>query len=454
MVFSDLTFIYIFLPLFLIVYYITPQKSKNTTLLLGSIIFYTMGSWEHPHYIGLIILSIIVNYFIANLIEKKQKKILLILGLVYNLSWLFIFKYSDFIFTTINPNFNTLNLVLPVGISFYTFQAISYLIDIYRKKFHAEKSIIKFGTYIIMFPQLVAGPIVTYSLIKEQLSERKHSLKQISEGLKYFILGLGFKILLANMLGILWNDILVIGIESISTPLAWLGIISYSLQIYFDFCGYSLMAIGLGKLLGFDIPINFETPYLSKSMSEFFRRWHITLGKWFKEYVYIPLGGNKRGIFRTILNLGIVWLLTGLWHGANWNFVLWGIFIFIIITIEKIFLQKKLDNHPIIAHIYLIVLIPLMWTIFAITDINDLVTMFSRLFIFNSGIPSINFLNYLFNYGILIILGIICATKIPYKYLLHKDLNFITIVVFILIFIASIYCLYQGLNNPFLYFRF
>ena len=458
MIFSSLEFIFIFLPLFLILYFVSPTKYKNYVLLIGSIIFYIIGAWEHPHYVLLLGLAILLNYIIGQKLEKNKNKKILIVGIIYNLIWLIFFKYSDFIISIISNisdvYIEPLNLLLPIGISFYTFQSISYIVDIYNEKCKPAKSIIKYATYVLMFPQLISGPLVSYNNISRQLDDRKNNKSNIIIGVKYFILGLGFKVLLANRIGCLWNDISMIGIESISTVLAWLGVIAYSLQIYFDFCGYSFMAVGLGKIMGFKLPINFETPYLSTSMTEFFRRWHISLGNWFKNYIYIPLGGNRKGKIRTILNLLVVWILTGLWHGANYNFILWGLFICLIIVIEKLLIKKYLDKYKFFGHLYMLLLIPISWSIFAITDIKQLGIMFSKLFTWSEGLYLLDFVKYAKIYGILIIVGIICATKLPEKLLLSKQNNLLQKLILLTIFCGSIYYLYIGLNNPFLYFSF
>ena len=287
MIFSSLEFIFIFLPIFLIIYFVSSKKYRNYILLIGSIIFYIVGAWGHPHYILLLALTILINYIIGKNLYKSKNRKLLVIGIIYNLFWLILFKYSDFIISIIcnirNVDIEPLNLLLPIGISFYTFQSISYIVDIYNEKCKPANSIIRYAMYVLMFPQLISGPIVTYKDINKELNNRKESLTNIKVGAKYFILGLGFKVLLANRIGCLWSDINMIGVESISTGLAWLSVIAYSLQIYFDFCGYSFMAVGLGKIMGFTLPINFETPYLSTSMTEFFRRWHISLA-----LIYVP----------------------------------------------------------------------------------------------------------------------------------------------------------------------
>lgn len=462
MVFSSLEFIFIFLPIFLILYFPSSKKYKNRLLFLASIIFYAYGSLKQPFFIVLILGSVLVNYFLGLKIEKESsRKKYLITGVVYNFSWLFLFKYCAFFTAEINHLFSNfkipiLDFILPIGISFYTFQTVSYLIDVYRGEVKAEKSLINFGTYIIMFPQLIAGPIVTYKSVKKELESRRTNVDNFYFGLKFFILGLGYKVLLANRIGSLWTDIQGIGFDSISSPLAYLGIIAFTFQIYFDFYGYSLMALGLGKMMGFNLPINFDYPYLSRSMSEFWRRWHITLGSWFKKYVYIPLGGNREGKGKTVRNLLIVWLLTGLWHGASWNFVLWGFVIFIFIMLEKLFLQNFLEKHNIFSRIYMMILIPFTWTIFAVTDMKDLGTLFSRLNPFSKGINvyALDYLKYLQSYGILLVIGIFFCTKIPDKFLKNCKNNWLEIFLYLAIFWLSIYCLCMEANDPFLYFRF
>jgi len=463
MIFSSLEFIFIFLPILLIIYYITPNKYRNYVLLFGSIIFYFIGVKDHQAYMLLLAISVIINYFIGRLIGKNKKysKIMLIFGIIYNLSFLFVFKYYDFVVSIISKistkEIKTLNLTLPLGISFYTFQVIGYLIDVYKEKYDPEKSILNFSTNMIFFAKIISGPIVQFDDIKKQLEGRPYKLSKFIQGVRYFIVGLGLKTIIADNIGIMWNDILMIGIESISTPLAWLGIFTYAFEIYFDFWGYSVMAQGIGKMFGIDIPDNFNLPYLSKSFTEFFRKWHITLGTWFKNYIYIPLGGNRKGTIRTLLNLFIVWVITGLWHGANWNFIIWGIFIWILIVNEKLWLKKYLDKYPIIGHIYMIFFIPLTWTIFNITNLSQLNIMFEKLFPFfgsNEVIDNLDFVKYIKDYGILMIISLICSTKLPKNLIEGKEYNWIEIVALLAIFWLSVYLLYTGLSNPFLYFSF
>lgn len=471
MVFSSLTFLFAFLPIFLVLYYCSPAKYRNGLLFMGSLVFYGIGE---PLYLCLIICSVLVNLGIGLFIDRSErlsgKRLWLITGLLYNFGLLFFFKYTNFFLENINgvlrlchssTQLKLLELTLPLGISFYTFQIVSYIVDVYRGKVKADHSVISLGAYLCMFPQLIAGPIVVYSDIRRELHERTITIHNLDDGLKTFILGLGFKVLLANRVGTLWNEVCTIGFESISTPLAWLGSLAYSMQLYFDFCGYSLMAIGLGKMLGFTIPENFHHPYLSRSVTDFWRRWHITLGAWFREYVYIPLGGNRKGRIRTIVNLGIVWLLTGFWHGAAWNFILWGVFIFLLEILEKNLLLPVLNHKSIAAHIfshiYMILYILVSWTIFAISDFNQLAMYLARMFpFFGMGhtLNSYDFVKYLTDYSVLLICCILFCTAGSEK-LYHRFKNKLGgIVIALIIFWYSVYYLAIGMNNPFLYFRF
>lgn len=463
MVFSDLKFIYIFLPVFLIIYYLLPKRFKNAFVFLASVAFYTFGTLDRPLYAALFVLAIIITYIAALLMEKfpKHKKLILVLSLIYNFGLLFVFKYEGFLVTEFNGitglNLPVLQLVLPVGISFYTFQAMSYCIDVYRGTVGAEASFVDYGAYISMFPQLVAGPIVTYPEIKKDLHRRNQDFDSFSEGLKIFVAGLGYKVIIANNLAGVWNDIITIGFESISTPLAWLAAVGYSLQLYFDFYGYSLMAKGMGRMIGFTIPDNFNDPYISVSMTEFWRRWHMTLSGWFREYVYFPLGGSRKGAFRTVINLLIVWTLTGLWHGASRNFILWGLIIFVIIVLEKAGLKKVFDKCRVLGHIYMILLIPLFWSVFAITDMEQLGTFFSRLFpFFSKAEYTVPFepLKFLRQYGVFFLAGILLSTPLGKKIFYKVKDNLLGAILLGGMFALSIYFLCIGLNDPFLYFRF
>ena len=443
MVFSSIEFIYFFLPLFLLIYYILPATLKNMALFLGSIVFYVIGSVKSPKHVVLFVFTLIINYCFGRLIDRYESKAWFVLGISFNLVQLGLFKYVLH--------------VLPIGISFYTFQAISYLCDVRRRKCVAEKSFINFGTYLSMFPQLIAGPIVKYPDIRAQIQDRQYRLSDFVQGLQVFVIGLGSKVLLANRVGVLWSQLSVIGYESISTPLAWLGILAYTIQIYFDFWGYSLMAIGLGKMLGFDLPVNFDYPYLSTSMTEFWRRWHITLGSWFKEYVYIPLGGNRGSKAKVYRNLFIVWLLTGIWHGAGLNFVLWGLILFALIVLEKAGLKKLLDKWRLLGHAYMVVFIPLTWAVFANSDWQQMILFFKRLFDMGGTAGSLfaeDYMKYGKEYGLYMLVCLVFITRLPSKIWSKIKDTYVGQIVLIGIFVAVVYCLYIGLDNPFLYYQF
>ena len=464
MVFSSLQFVLIFLPIFFTFYFLVPDELKNVILLLGSLAFYFIGTLGAPYHFALFIVSILLDFVIGFGIEKynNHKKILLVSGIVFHLISLIAFKYTNFIFGELNRFFDnfgiTAEIIMPIGISFYTFQGISYIADVYRGTTKAEKSLLNYAVYISMFEQLIAGPIVTYNHVKKELRKRSIKSYAVFEGLGTFIFGLGLKVLLANPLGKLWAQITAIGFESISTPLAWMAIAAYSFQIYFDFFGYSLMATGLGKMLGFKLPKNFNHPYTSLTMTEFWRRWHITLGNWFREYVYIPMGGNKKGRLNTVLNLLTVWLLTAIWHGAGYNFLLWGVVLFVIIITEKLFIGKYLTAHPILGHTYMIIVIPLTWAIFAVDDISCLGVLFTRLFpFFGQGAWSVfryDYLKYLGQYYLFFIAGILLSTKLPYRILKRVKNRAVIGILLLVILITSLYCMYRGFDDPFLYFRF
>ena len=460
MIFSNIFFMFRFLSVVLLIYYIVPYKYKNGIITIASLIFY---SWGEVKYFPIMIASTVVDFFSSQYIEKhrgdiKKMRRGLACSVIFNLGSLMFFKYTDFFISNINNFAGTsiplLRIPLPLGISFYTFQTMSYTIDVYRGKVPAEKNIINFSAFVTMFPQLIAGPIVLYSDINEKLNthEGRITLEGINEGIKLFIFGLGKKVLIANNVGALWTDIETMGFASVSTPLAWLGIIAYSLQIYFDFSGYSLMAIGLGKMLGFDFPQNFNLPYISKSVTEFWRRWHMTLSGWFREYVYIPLGGNRKGLKRQILNMLVVWFLTGFWHGADWNFMLWGLYYFVLLTVEKLFLLDWLKKHPVPARIYALLTIAVGWAIFYITDLGMLGRFIVKMFSFSGGISA----GYYFrNYFVSILVGILCSTPLTIRfYEKYKNNNMVMIPVLTLIFLLSVAYLVDSTYNPFIYFRF
>lgn len=456
MVFSSLIFIFRFLPVFLILYFFAPDKYKNLTLLIFSLIFYSLGE---PIYFPLMIASILVDYFIAIAIENNftnrfKCRLLLMLSILFNMGILFLFKYFNFFIDNINLIFSTslsnLKLALPLGISFYTFQTLSYSIDVFNGKVKAERNIIDFGAFVSSFPQLIAGPIVKYTDINKEIKRRAHSLENFEIGMEEFIIGLGKKVLIANNIGILWTEIYSKDISKISMPLAWIGILAFSFQIYFDFSGYSSMAIGLGKIMGFNYPTNFNFPYISRSIGEFWRRWHITLGSWLREYIYIPLGGNRVSKQRLFFNLLILWLLTGFWHGSEYTFILWGLYFFLLTYIEKRFLSKFLNNNIIFSHIYTSFFLLIGWTIFAIDKIDLLSNYLKRMFSFNF---TLDWLYYFNNYILVFILCFICSTPLVLK--LYRKMNKpIKSLVIIAIFLLSIAYLVDSTYNPFLYFRF
>jgi alginate O-acetyltransferase complex protein AlgI len=457
MVFSSLLFVLKFLPIALFLMWITPKKYRNGMLLLLSLIFYT---WGEVRYVFIMFLSIAIDYCASNGIENhrtdpSKTKLYLMVSVCGNLGLLFFFKYTDFAISLINGAFKTtiplLNLTLPLGISFYTFQTMSYTIDVYRGHLKADRNLIDFGAFVCLFPQLIAGPIVTYGQIAKELKERTVNLDKFGEGVRIFISGLACKLLLANNIGLLWDDVALLGPSRISSPLAWLGLIAFGFQIYFDFSGYSLMAIGMGKMMGFEFPDNFNYPYISRSMTEFWKRWHMTLGYWFREYVYIPLGGNRKGFKRQIFNLFIVWFLTGLWHGASVNFILWGLYFFVLLALEKWFLLKWLDRHPVYSRFYFIFGILIGWAIFAITDLGVLSAYLVRLFTFTQGS---DVLYYLRNYGFILIACFLFSTPFTLKL---KEVRFAVPVLKLatgLLFVVSIAYLVDSSYNPFLYFRF
>ena len=370
------------------------------------------------------------------------------------------FKYTNFFVGNLNALFGlslpTISFVLPLGISFYTFQTMSYTIDVYLGKVKAERNIIDFGAFVVLFPQLIAGPIVRYTDINRELKERQINLPQIQDGIKLFILGLGSKVLIANNVGALWTEIEAIGAGegflSISTPLAWMAVFAYSLQIYFDFSGYSLMAIGLGKMLGFEFPKNFDFPYISRSFTEFWRRWHMTLGSWFREYLYIPLGGNRVSRPRLYFNLFVVWAATGFWHGASWNFIFWGLFFFVFLVIERMGFKQVLERHSAFSHVYVIFFLLLSWALFAVTDLGMLGDLFTRMFV---PVGGVDWIYYLRNYIVVFILGTVLSTPaLKGLYLRLEKNNVFCLIFFGAIFLASTAYLVDATYNPFLYFRF
>lgn len=466
MVFSSTIFLCVYLPLVLLGYYICPKKGRNLFLLIASLVFY---AWGEPKYVFLMIFSILVNYIFGRLMDKhrenkKRLKLMLVLSVVIDIGLLSVFKYTDFIITNVNAifgaNFDLLNIALPIGISFYTFQAMSYTIDVYRDDVRVQKNLIDFGMYITMFPQLIAGPIVRYADVQDQLAERSVTTADFSEGVMRFVVGLGKKVLLANQMGAVWSDIYALG-GDVSALMAWTGAIAYTFQIYFDFSGYSDMAIGLGRMFGFKFPENFRYPYQSVSITDFWRRWHITLSTWFKEYLYIPLGGNRRGLARQALNLLIVWSLTGFWHGAGWNFVMWGLYYFVILFIEKLFLLKALDKLPkFFRHVYALLLIIIGWVIFASDDVSVLLPYLGSMFGANGAVGGMDVYT-LLTKAVLLIICCVASTELPKRLFLsatgamnEKAAFTLKSVLTIALLALSMILLIGDSYNPFLYFRF
>lgn len=466
MVFSSTIFLCVYLPLVLLGYYICPKKGKNLFLLIVSLIFY---AWGEPKYVFLMIFSILVNYVFGLLMDKhrenkKRLKLLLVISVIIDLGLLSVFKYTDFIITNINSvfgaGFDLLNIALPIGISFYTFQAMSYTIDVYRDDVRVQRNLIDFGMYITMFPQLIAGPIVRYSDVQDQLAERSVTTADFSEGIMRFVVGLGKKVLLANQMGAVWTQIYALG-GDISALMAWTGAAAYTFQIYFDFSGYSDMAIGLGRMFGFKFPENFRYPYESVSITDFWRRWHITLSTWFKEYLYIPLGGNRRGLARQALNLLIVWTLTGFWHGAGWNFVMWGLYYFVILFIEKLFLLKALDKLPrLFRHVYALLLIVIGWVIFASDDVSVMLPYLGSMFGANGALGGMDVYT-LLTRAALMVICCVASTELPKRLFVtaagkmnEKAAFTVKSVLTLALLALSVVFLIGDSYNPFLYFRF
>jgi len=463
-VFSSLVFLFAYLPITLLIYYLVPRQGRNIFLFIINLVFY---GWGEPTLVLLMVFNIFFNYMGGWLVDKyrqdaKKKKLFLILTCILDIGILAVFKYTGMITETLNLlpflNIPSLEISLPIGISFYTFQTMSYVIDVYRDDAPVSKNFINFGTYVALFPQLIAGPIVRYKDVAYQLTHRRETLDQFTTGVKLFMVGLGKKVLIANQMGNLTTSVFATTDEN-GVLGTWIGIIAYTFQIYFDFSGYSDMACGLGNMLGFEFLKNFNYPYISKSITEFWRRWHISLSTWFKEYVYIPLGGNRKGTKRQIINLLIVWGLTGLWHGASWNFLLWGLYFGLLLILEKFVLKKLLDKLPsVIQHIYSLFFVIIGWGIFYFTDIKQLGSFFADLFNFSNGIIGSQALTLLLSYLPILIVAAIASTPLGSKiYNRFKDTKSIWIpeVLFCVIILAiSTASLVNQSYNPFLYFRF
>ena len=463
MIFASITFLYYFLPLFLILYFIVPKKYKNIVLLIFSFIFYFYGE---PKYILLMIIEVLFSYYMTLSLEKNKSRSLLAVIVSFHLLLLCVFKYFNFIIDNINTifssNISLLNIVLPIGISFYTFQIISYEVDVYRGKVKASKSLIEYMTYVFLFPQLIAGPIVRYESVNKELKSRKISFEDFSYGVNRFVIGLFKKVVIANNIGELCNTL--VGSTEVSVLLYWILGIGYMLQIYFDFSGYSDIAIGIGRMIGFKFPENFDYPYIADSVTNFWRRWHMTLSGWFKDYVYIPLGGNRVSTLKHIRNIFIVWMLTGLWHGASWNFIIWGLYFGVILIIEKYFLNKVLDKLPkVIRVIYTTFIVMISFIIFSSDDLNSALTIIKGLFSFKSlSLYNDFILYYIRSYSVILIIGIIFSTplikniieKLRSKKILNNIINILEIIVILLILLVVTSMLIDSSYNPFLYFRF
>ena len=459
MLFSSITFIYYFLPILLIVYFLAPSKYKNLVLLIFSLIFYFLGE---PKYILILISSCLVNYYLGKLIpSSKHPKLILTTAIFYNVIQLLIFKYTDFFIDNIN-NILSLNLpfmyiVMPIGISFFTFQTLGYVIDVYLKKHKPSPSLIDFMTYVCLFPQLVAGPIVRYIDVEKELIDRKTSYSKFSEGIKRFTIGLSKKVLIANVLGEFIKEVITITVLS-----SWLKPLAYTLQIYFDFSGYSDMAIGLGLMFGFRFLENFNYPFIADSITDFWRRWHISLSSWFRDYIYIPLGGNRVNKLKWFRNIFAVWFLTGFWHGASWNFIIWGLYFFVILIVEKLFLGKYLKRTKILKYIYTLIIVIISFLIFSVTSTNEILEGLKNMFFINN-IPIFNqeIIYQIKNYISIFIISITASTplmKIIVNKLsttpLKKLINILEPIYYILLLILTTAFLIDASFNPFLYFRF
>lgn len=471
MVFSSLLFLFRFLPVMLLFYFVAPARLRNGVLFIGSLVFY---GWGEPVYIILLLFSTVVDFVHGKLVHDfKNKgntaaaKMAVASSVIINLGLLCFFKYTDFMIASLNTvtggDTPLLNLALPIGISFYTFQTMSYTIDVYRGDAKVQNNIVSFGAYVSMFPQLIAGPIVRYSTIEKELNSRRETVSEFALGIRYFIIGLGKKVLIANQIGALWSEIMGIPAGERSVLMVWMGIFAFGMQIYFDFSGYSDMAVGLGRMFGFHFPDNFRYPYESKSITEFWRRWHISLGTWFKEYVYIPLGGSKKGRLLQVRNILIVWLLTGIWHGANWNFLLWGLYFGFLLLLEKLVLQRYLQRLPVFFQsAYTLLLVFLGWVMFAFEDMGQGI-LYLRQMCSAAGAVETVFMNertmYLFCTNIVILFAaLLGSTSLPSRlcrnYIRERRAAVLEPVFVVAIFLLSTAYLVNAGYNPFLYFRF
>ncbi len=464
MVFSSLVFMFVYLPITLLAYYLVPRQGRNIFLFIVNLIFY---GWGEPKLVLLMVFNIFFNYIGGWLVDKyradaKKKKLFLILTCVLDIGILAVFKYTGMITETLNMlpflNIPELQISLPIGISFYTFQTMSYVIDVYRDDAPVSKNFINFGTYVALFPQLIAGPIVRYRDVAEQLVNRRETLEMFTRGVKLFMVGLAKKVIIANTMGTLTTNIFATTDEN-GVVGTWVGMIAYTFQIYFDFSGYSDMACGLGNMMGFEFLKNFNYPYIAKSITDFWRRWHISLSTWFKEYVYIPLGGNRKGVKRQILNLLIVWGLTGLWHGAAYNFVLWGLYYGLLLILEKFVLKKFLDRLPsFVQHIYTLFIIIIGWGLFYFTDVGQLGEFMVDLFNFGNGICGDQAFNLIMSNLPMLIIAAVASTplaKMLYTRFEHRRFMWIPETLYCIgVLAVSTASLVNQSYNPFLYFRF
>lgn len=463
MLFTSISFLYYFLPTIIILYFITPKKYRNYILLIFSIIFYMYGE---PKYVILMLVEILVAYFGALLIDKYKSKEIFLITIIIHIGLLCVFKYTDLFIGTINSIFKTnisfLNIALPIGISFYTFQILSYVIDVYRGKVKVQKNILKLATYVSLFPQLIAGPIVRYETICDELDNRDETIEKFSLGIRRFIIGLAKKVLIANMLGELCTKFSLV--DERSVLFYWIFAISYMLQVYFDFSAYSDMAIGLGKMFGFTFLENFNYPFISKSITEFWRRWHISLSSWFKDYVYIPLGGSRKGTLKLVRNILIVWFLTGIWHGAAYNFILWGLFIGVFLVIEKLWLSKYISKLPkVLRNIYVLFIIMISFIMFNAGSINEAFFNIKGLFGLNKEVFINNYtIYYLKSYLVVLIIAIFGSTplfkniieKLKKSKCLNKIINILEPIFLVILLLLVTAYLIDSSYNPFLYFRF
>lgn len=462
MIFSGIAFIYVFLPCVTAVYFAVPKKLKNSVLLLSGLVFY---AWGEPKYVFLMIFAILLNYIcglvIGRNISGRTAKVTLAFSVTANLSMLGYFKYAGFFTENSNRLFGTdtavLKIALPVGISFYTFQILSYVVDVYRGDVPPQRNIITFGAYVVMFPQLVAGPIVRYSDINNALVSRTHTLQKASDGVRRFAVGLAKKVIIADSFGVLCESFK--RSDDMSMAFYWLYAVSFTLQIYYDFSGYSDMAVGLGKIFGFDFPENFDYPYISRSVTEFWRRWHRSLGTWFKDYLYIPLGGSRTTPLKRIRNILIVWLATGFWHGAEWNFLLWGLYFAVLLIIEKVWLYKKLEKSVLLSRIYLLFIVVIGFVIFNAESMSEISENMSAMFgAGNIPFVSDSFFYYLKSYGVLLITAIVGSTPVVKKYAVKISNHSISVVaepvfVSVLLIVCTAF-IADSSFSPFLYFRF